>query len=68
MAVLAVLFPLSEAVGVLEGLQAALLARQQSPLQQQLLGLLAVELKILVVLPWDRPSRRTGRICPMASA
>lgn len=54
MAVLAVLFLLSEAVGVPEGLQAVLLACQQSPLKQELPGLFAAEQKtscFLVVLP-----------------
>lgn len=64
MAAPAVLFLLSEAVGVPEGLQALLLACQQSPLQQQLPGSFAVEPKteLLVVLPWDRPTGNSVRI------
>lgn len=48
MAAPAVLFLLSEAVGVPEGLQAVLLACQQSPLQQELPGLFAVEPNTLI--------------------
>lgn len=64
MAAPAVLFLLSEAVGVPEGLQAVLLACQHSPLQQELPGFFAVEPKIffLVALPWDRPTGNSAGI------
>lgn len=52
MAAAAVLFLLSEAVGVPEGLQAVLLACQQSPLQQELPAFFAVEPKTLIFFLW----------------
>lgn len=71
MVILAVLFLLSEAVGVPEGLQAAFLACQHSLLGQELPGLFAVEPKtsnfFLVVLPWDRHTGNTGRICSVTA-
>lgn len=48
MAAPAVLFLLSEAVGVPEGLQAVLLVCQHGPLQQELPDFFAVEPKILI--------------------
>lgn len=64
MAIPAVLFLLSEVVVCLRGCQQCAWQSLQLP------ALFAVEPRnssVLVVLPWDRPVRSTGRICSVTS-